>query len=247
MIFRVVIVGWNVKAYIERCINSVIDQEYKDWTACIVLDPCDDGSYETACTIARKDHRIKVLRNNTQMFATANIIRSIKEQPCQDEDVIITLDGDDWFADYSTLSIIKGYYDRHPELLITHGSWLPYPNPELKTNNAPYTAEDWQKGIRKVNWRASHLRTFKYKVWKHLKHEDLIGPDGIYARVAWDLAIMFPMLEMAGQNRVKFVPEKIYVYNQESPYNDNKMRIKEQLQFAYYFIAKRPYQYIATL
>ena len=80
-------------------------------------------------------------------------------------------------------------------------------------------------------------------MWKNVKDEDLKGPDGLYARVTWDLAIMFPMLELSGYNRVKFIPEIIYVYNQETPYNDGKMRLKEQMQFADYFAAKQPYSY----
>lgn len=241
--FRIVIVGWNVGNYIEKCVKSVINQNYKDWTACVVLDPSDDNSYEAAYRASSGYPQIRVCMNSSRMFATANIIRSIKEQFCKDDDVIVTIDGDDWLAGPDTLSIVKGYYDQQPELLVTHGSWVSYPDPSANTNNAPYSAEDWAKGIRKVDWRASHLRTFKYKVWKHVKDEDLKGPDGLYARVAWDLAIMYPMLELSGQKRVKYVNERIYVYNQESPYNDGKVRLMDQMQFANYFAAKKSYEY----
>jgi glycosyltransferase involved in cell wall biosynthesis len=244
---RLVIVGWKVDKYIEKCLKSVMDQDYKDWTACVVLDPSDDNSYDVAYRVSNGDSRIKVLLNSAQKFATANIIRSIKEQPCQDEDIIVTIDGDDWLSGLDSLAIVKGYYDRQPNLLITHGSWVSYPNPAVNTNNAPYSAADWQKGIRKVGWRASHLRTFKYKVWKYVKDEDLKGPDGLYARVAWDLAIMFPMLELSGADRVRYVPELIYTYNQETPYNDGKVRLREQMQFADYFAAKTPYVYREVL
>jgi glycosyltransferase involved in cell wall biosynthesis len=245
--YRIVIIGWKIEKYMERCLSSVLSQDRTDWTACVVIDPSDDRSVEIARSFADKDSRIKVIANETQMFATANIIRSINEQHPEDNDVIITLDADDWFAGRDTLSIVDGYYKRNQELLVTHGSWVSYPDPGANTNNAPYSASDWVKGIRKVDWRASHLRTFKYKVWKQIKDEDLKGPDGLYARVTWDLAIMFPMLEMSGMHRVQFIPERIYVYNQESPYNDGKMRLQEQMQFADYFAAKQPYKYNTNL
>jgi glycosyltransferase involved in cell wall biosynthesis len=245
--FRVVIIGWSIEKYIERCLNSVIDQIEQDWTACVIIDPCNDRSLEIANSIANKDSRIKVFGNQKQLYATANIIRSITEQSPLDDDIIVTLDGDDWFTDSNTLSIIKKYYTQSSDLLVTHGSWVSYPDPSARTNNAPYSKEDWEKGIRRVNWRASHLRTFKYKVWKCVDHKDLIGPDGLYARVAWDLAIMFPMLEMAGPNRVKFVYERVYTYNQETPYNDSKMRLREQMFFADFFAAKKPYEYKEVL
>jgi len=245
--FRVVIIGWNIEKYIERCLTSVISQDCKDWTACVVIDPAGDRSVELAQEFVSRDNRIKVIVNESQMFATANIIKSINEQQPEDNDIIGTLDGDDWFAGPNTLSIVKRYYEENPELLVTHGSWMSFPDPGANTNNAPYSASDWDIGIRKVDWRASHLRTFKYKVWKHVKDEDLKGPDGLYARVSWDLAIMFPVLEMAGKNRVKFIHERIYVYNQESPYNDGKMRLREQMNFADYFAAKQPYSYMKDL
>ncbi len=245
--FRIVIVGWRVEKYIERCLNSAISQAEKDWTACVVLDPCKDQSLKLAKCIAKTDSRIRVIGNKKKQYATANIMRSISEQIPADDDVIVTLDGDDWFVGNDTLSIVKRYYTQNPNLLVTHGSWISYPDPSMETNNIPYSKEDWEIGVRKVGWRASHLRTFKYKVWKYVDHKDLIGPDGLYARVAWDLAIMFPMLEMAGQDRVKYVFERIYTYNQESPYNDHKMRLKEQKLFADYFVNKTPYQYQETL
>lgn len=246
MMFRIVVIGWKIGKYIERCLRSVINQECKEWTACVVLDPSEDDSFDIAHRISKEDSRIKLLYNDSQKFATANIIRSIDEQSCQDDDIIVTLDGDDWFSDNKTLDIVKSYYVRCPSLLVTHGSWVSYPDPLAKNNNAPYSVEDWQKGIRRVNWRASHLRTFKYKVWKHVNKEDLKGPDGLYARVAWDLAIMFPMLELSGYNRVKFIPELLYTYNQETPFNDSKMRLREQMQYADYFAAKTPYMYKET-
>lgn len=244
--FRVVIVGWNIEKYIEKCLSSVINQTEKDWTACVVLDPSNDRSIELANAVAKTDSRIKVIGNPDRLYATANIIRSIFEQNPNDEDIITTLDGDDWFTNSNTLSIVKKYYTQYPNLLVTHGSWISYPDPSVENNNIPYSKEDWEIGVRKVNWRASHLRTFKYKVWKHVDHKDLIGPDGLYARVAFDLAIMFPMLEMVGQDRVKFVSEKIYTYNQETPYNNHKMRSDEQRMFASYFSNKTPYQYRET-
>lgn len=245
--YRIVIIGWKAEKYIDRCLSSLISQELKDWTTCVVLDPSDDRTVEIANSYAKKDSRIKVISNTAQMYALPNIIKSINEQTPRDDDVIVTLDADDWFAGPNTLSILDSYYKRKPEILVTHGSWVQYPNPSIPGNNAPYSAAEWEKGIRKVDWHASHLRTFKYKVWKHVRDEDLRDPGGLYFQVAWDLAIMFPVMEIAGQGRVQFIPEKIYVYNRETPYNDCKMRLTEQTRVANYIRAKTPYSYLKDL
>lgn len=245
--FRIVIVGWKAEPYIERCLNSVLMQTIQDWTACVVLDPTEDRTTELAESFVTTNPRFNVISNSTRMYAIPNIIQSINEQRPSDDDIIVTLDGDDWFSGSNTLEIVKRYYDRNPELLVTHGSWIPYPNPRANTNNGPYTADDWSKGIRQVPWKASHLRTFKYKVWKHIKDEDLRGIDGEYFKVAWDLAIIFPMMEMAGQQRVQYISERIYTYNYETPYGDGKLRLREQEDTAHYISSKKPYDFIESL
>ena len=59
-------------------------------------------------------------------------------------------------------------------------------------------------------------------------HDDLLDKNGNYFSVAWDLAIMFPMLEMAG-SRQEFIKEVLYVYNDANPICDHKIRRKEQI------------------
>ena len=46
--------------------------------------------------------------------------------------------------------------------------------------------------------------------------------------MASDLAIMFPMLEMAG-NRQEFIGNILYCYNDSNPISDHKIRRKEQI------------------
>jgi hypothetical protein len=45
--------------------------------------------------------------------------------------------------------------------------------------------------------------------------------------MAWDQAMMFPMLEMSG-HRAKFIRDVLYMYNADNPLNDSK--VNRQLQ-----------------
>jgi hypothetical protein len=40
--------------------------------------------------------------------------------------------------------------------------------------------------------------------------------------MAWDQAIMFPMLEMSG-HRARFISEVLYIYNAANPISDHKL------------------------
>jgi hypothetical protein len=49
--------------------------------------------------------------------------------------------------------------------------------------------------------------------------------------MAWDQALMLPMLEMSG-HRAKFIPEVLYTYNAANPINDAKVNRPLQQQCA---------------
>ena len=70
---------------------------------------------------------------------------------------------------------------------------------------------------------------------------DLLDKNGKYFPVAWDLAIMFPMLEMAG-NRQEFIRDLLYVYNDQNPISDHKIRRKEQILVAKEIRRKKRYK-----
>lgn len=46
--------------------------------------------------------------------------------------------------------------------------------------------------------------------------------DGKFYWMTWDMAIMIPMLEMAGTHQ-QFISEVLYIYNEETPINDYKV------------------------
>ena len=70
---------------------------------------------------------------------------------------------------------------------------------------------------------------------------DLLDKKGQYFQVAWDLAIMFPMLEMAG-NRQEFMQDLLYVYNDQNPISDHKIRRREQILVAQEIRTKKRYK-----
>lgn len=243
--FKVPIVGAFAEKYIGRCLTTICFQEHTDWEAQVILDPVPgDRSYEEALKFQSEKFHIK--KNEDRKYATANLLEAVKLLNCDDEDILVLIDADDWLTHRYVFTIIQSYYDRNPDLLVTHGSWISYPSMSEQHNNGSYSEEDFSKGIRKVDWRASHVRTMKYKVWRNIKDEDLRGPDGQYFRVSWDLAMMWPAIEMAGKSRVAYIPEILYVYNEETPHNDKKRHLLDQMILTDYIAAKRPYEYRET-
>lgn len=251
MSFCIIVVGGPAEPYVDRCLTSLNNQTVTDWRCCVVLDPVGDKTFERAATYA--SDRMSVLLNSERRYALPNILRSIEMMDPKDDDILVTVDADDWLYSYdnpdpwTSLEIVKSYYDKNPNLLLTHGSWYSFPDTAANTNNSPYFPAEFHKNIRKTPWRASHLRTFKYKLWKHVRVEDLKDERGNFYMSAWDCAMGWPMLEMAGFDRIKYIPEHIYTYNQETPFNDCKERCKQQMYYTDYIASRPQYQYKAEM
>ena len=67
----VIIPVYNVEKYLRRCLNSVIDQEYKNIEIILVNDGSTDNSLEIAISYKEKDKRIKVFSQENQGLSAA--------------------------------------------------------------------------------------------------------------------------------------------------------------------------------
>jgi glycosyltransferase involved in cell wall biosynthesis len=243
--FKIAAIGGFAEKYVDRCLQSFMDQTFSEWEMQVIVDPTGDKTYENALPLASDKIRVKL--NETRQYALKNVVDAIALLKPADDDIIIPMDLDDWLAHKNVLEIVNGKYLADPKLLLTYGSWIAFPNPKERTNNGAYTAEDFQGNLRKVRWKCTSLKTYKYKLWKHVQDIDLRDVRGNYYKVTWDLAMIWPMLEMAGFNRIQFIPDILYIYNKESEYSDDKIHLREQMYITDYLASKKPYAYKETL
>ena len=73
------------------------------------------------------------------------------------------------------------------------------------------------------------MRTFKFKLWNKIDQKDFIDNDGEYYKMAYDQAMMLPMLEMAG-NKIKYIDKILHIYNRATALNVDKIKAQEQFQ-----------------
>jgi len=244
--FKIIVPAYNSEKWIKKTLDSIACQNYVNYDVCVVDDASTDKSQskiiENHCkAYDSKENRWRYILNKTRKGALFNIVNAIKASECNDEDVIVTLDGDDWFYNEHVLDRVRKEYEV-ANILITYGQYISYPS------NTPGHCSEYSQAVitnrsfRKDEWRMSHLRTFKYKLFSRIKPEDLMSGKRHF-EMAWDLALMFPMSEMAG-SRIKFIKDFLYVYNRENPLNDDKVNLGLQARTNGVIRRKPKYDYV---
>lgn len=226
--FNFIVPFYNAGPWIKKCIRSIKQQSYTNYRCFLIDDMSTDDSCDTINKEISDDNRFELIKNKTKCFALGNIVGTIESNSTNGEDVNIILDGDDWLSSIYVLSHLNKIY-RDAGCLMTYGNYIYYPTGQKGVEPSTYPTEVIESNsFRQDKWRASHLRTFKTKLWKNIDLSDLKDDDNDYYKTAYDQALMLPLLELSG-HKSKFINEILHVYNRSNPLNVDKT--KQELQF----------------
>lgn len=242
----VIIPSYNNEKWYRGNLDSILKQEYDNFEVIYINDCSTDNTQvlvEEYIKQSTNKHRIKLINNPSRKGALNNLYDAIHS--CPDNEVIVTVDGDDMLSSAKVLDRIAQEYSDGITWL-TYGQYVTYPGKLLGC------CEDFPESVYKNNafracsWRSSHLRTFYAGLFKHIKKEDLLYKNKFFP-MAWDLAFMFPMLEMSSKGHFKYIKDILYVYNQNNPLNDFRVDNKQQLYLEHIIRSKKPYVPLDTL
>ena len=194
--------------YIENCLSSILSQTYKNYEVVVIDDCSTDGTWETI-----QKYPFHKLRNeNWTGEGSENMLKAVRHLPMKSTDILVIVDGDDWLAGDFVLDHLNEVYQRQ-HTWITYGQMCFLSNMNLTFCRRVIHTFNYR---REGNWCTSHLKTYRRGLFDRIKDQDLRGPDGRYA-ITGDLAKMYPMLEMAGPKRSKFIERVLYIYNDCHP------------------------------
>jgi len=198
----------NVSSFIEDCYKSLLNQVNKNWIAIF----CDDASTDGTSDLIPKNDRFFIRISKSRITALPNIHYGIVESNLNDEDIICLLDGDDVLIRKDVVDIILNLYNDNT--LLTYGQYV-WPNGQLG-HCKPYTIQEFSN-LRNGGYWASHIRTFKYSLYKEILNQDpelscYKDNKGNFYTITYDVAIMTPLMEIAGFDRIKFNPIPVYYY-----------------------------------
>ncbi len=265
--FVIIVPSYNNTDWVEKNLKSILTQNYSNYRIIYINDNSTDETLKQVKLIAlshlqktgllfkelspqeTKQFQVKqtgknkpkkpfftLINNQKRKGALCNIYKGVSL--CEDKEIIALLDGDDWLYDNNVLSKLNKIY-QETSVWLTHGNLLEY----------PYGGATWGEPIppsiiRQNAFREfkcpSHLRTFYAWLFKKIKLEDLMY-QGDFFEMTSDQAIMFPMIEMAGDRHL-FIEEVLYVYNMKNPINDNKIDPQKQRDLEAIIRSAPPYK-----
>ena len=237
---RILTTLFNAEKYIANCLDSIISQEEKDWVCYVTDDMSTDSSAETVKEFCEKDSRIKLIRNREKKYQLGNYAQVMELDEIDDEDIVITVDGDDCLPDPKVFTRVKEAYS-DGNTWVTYGQFVQWHGEKNLSMGFSSPPEDFSK-LREARQTISHLRTFRAFLWRRIKPEDFLDDNGETIQCAGDIAFMFPMLEMAGEKRSKFLSDINYVYNLDTDLNVHKKELGKQLDMAVLIRSKEPYR-----
>lgn len=245
--FVIISPSFNNVRWCEKNLASVFEQRYDNYRLIYIDDCSTDGTLDKVKEIVArhgKADKVQLIRNEVNKGAMENLYHAIHS--CSDQEIVVCLDGDDWLAHDKVLETLNKAY-ANPDVWLAYGGYREYPS----YNKGCYSKQLPSKVISKNKfrehpWSTSHIRTFYAGLFKQIKLQDLFK-DGKFVSTAYDVAMMFPMLEMAGK-RISYLKKGIfYIYNHDNPLNDDVKRWKDQLTTQEYIRALPKYQPLASL
>lgn len=237
--FFIIVPGYNCEMWMEKCFESINSQSYKNYKVVVIDDASENPDHFRKIQQYCMNKNWLFIRNKYNHGALNNILLATSLLNLDDNDIIVTVDMDDWLNDENVLSRINLHYQDNTDICYGRFKYYcPSESSGIKHNSIGYSENVKDeifknKSFRKEGWVYSHLRTFKYKLWRKIRREDLLDPNNKeLLRYTWDLAFMYPMLEMS--SKISWCNNVNYVYNIEHPNNDFKKNLSYQTELEKY-------------
>ena len=125
----IIIAAYNIDQYIERCINSIINQTLKDIEIIVVNDGSKDRTLDIIKDIASKDSRIKIIDKQNQ-----GLIEARKSgMKIANGEYLLFVDGDDWLEIDTLEKLYKNAKSNNSDIVI-YNAYNSYDNSKYKLN-----------------------------------------------------------------------------------------------------------------
>jgi len=229
MKFSIISCTRNNANWLSKHLQSIHNQTYSNYEHIVIDDASTDNSLDILKTNFVPE-RTKVFTRDERSFTIRNHILGMKQ--CTG-DIIVHLDGDDWFYDKNVLEKVASIYKK-TDCWATYGSWVEASDLTKKSNSPKPESFGTPENARKLNyWSFTHLRTFKKHLISAIPAMDLFDDYGNLYTYAPDVALCMGPYEYAlKNNKLQYIDEPLVVYNNSTGMNEHFVNPQAQIVFA---------------
>ncbi|MBA2728252.1 MAG: glycosyltransferase family 2 protein [Parachlamydiaceae bacterium] len=224
----ILVPSYNNKEWYKQNLDSIFGQQYDNYIVLYIDDCSPDGTGDLVEKYIKEkgqERRVILFKNQERKLALANRYKCV--QLCDDDTIIVDCDGDDMLAHLHVLSIINKIYSTN-DVWLTWGSYVHQSDGLFGCCDPIPKSVIIENDFRDYEWVFSHLRAYYAALYKKINYPDLLH-GGHFIPTATDVAVMLPMLEMAGDHSM-FVADILYIYNDLNQLNIHKTQRKFQIE-----------------
>jgi glycosyltransferase involved in cell wall biosynthesis len=112
--------AYNAEKYIGEAIESILNQTYKNFEFIIIDDASTDDTLKIINKYARRDKRIVVIKNKTNLMISKSLNKGIKRAKGK---YIVRFDADDWSFPYRIEKQVD-FMESNPNVVISGGAMM---------------------------------------------------------------------------------------------------------------------------
>ena len=246
----IVICSYNNEQLVEQNLNSILLQTYKKYRV-IYRDDCSTDRTAQIVKSFIEQHNLgnnwTLILNKTRNYKLANLYKTIHEH-CNNDEIVVEIDGDDWLLDYSAFSMFNEIY-QNESVWMTSGGFTTWPNKYDRLTQRPIAQHIIDTHAFRQCYEKEYffmaLRSFYAGLFKQIEKKDLMK-DKSFFTIGSDIATMIPMFEMAG-DRFHQITQPVYLYNTGTEINDFKRDRYGQKRISKLIQNKPPYQRLESV
>ena len=216
----VVIPIYNAQKYLSRCIDSIIEQTYRNFEVLLIDDGSSDNSAQICKEYARKDDRIRYIKKENGGSYQTRIFGAQRASGTY----ITFCDADDYYCNKNVFELFYQEIVKSDCSVLQFGYVLKYNHMKrreiitdktIDVDREKFLADEYPKLLCSF-WDASHLST---NVWNKVYHVSLVEnlpPAETAQKLFWGDDQIMNLYMMSTCESLRLIPDTLYCYRQFS-------------------------------
>lgn len=234
----IIVPVYNVSSYLNRCLNSLLEQTFKEIQVILIDDGSTDDSGKICDSFAKKDSRFRVIhQQNSGLSAARNSGLSLATG-----EYVIFVDGDDYVEKEYVEKLNLKAADTDSDIVICNYRFVNEAGMEITNDNySKYSRQDSFDGTEALRlFEDKSFRTFFDVVWnkmyKRTLFEGISFPEGV--SVIEDISVQPLLFHRA--KRVSVTEDILYNYvYREGSLSHEKRSVQEDIRLRIPMMEKR--------